>query len=76
MRSLEGFHVGGSCLKRLGMLACGEGMCGVDLQRAVSGVSNALTLLRFLLSFDIAKNGISCKQYVTVYDNLRKACQV
>lgn len=29
----------------------------------------------FLLPFDIAKNGISCKQYVTVYGNLGKACQ-
>ena len=72
---------GFSCRRELfeelwGMLVCGKGMRGADLLRAVLGVSNVLTVQRFLLPFDIAKNGISCKQYVTVYGNLGNACQV
>lgn len=70
---------GFSCRRELfeelsGMLACGEGLGGAGLWRAISGISNTLTVLRFLLPFGIAKNGISCKQYVTVYGNLHKAC--
>lgn len=65
----------GAIWRELGKCWPVEGHAWSWLLRSVLGVSNVLMSWEFLLPFDIAKNGISCKQYVTVYGNLGKACQ-